>query len=88
MTSPCNVRRALAEKFAVAVRMYAESAVSLATSGESGSDFTRLLNQTIEAERLSELTFTAFREHVASHQCAEAARYGSPHLNAKEQERP
>jgi hypothetical protein len=40
----------LAEKFAVAARLYAESAVRLATSGKSDIDFTRLRDETIDAQ--------------------------------------
>ena len=86
MTSACNVKRTLAEKFAVAVRLYAESAVCLAISGKSGMDFIRLSKQTIEAQSLSEAAFRAFMEHVASHQCAGTTQDGAGSLNAKEQE--
>jgi len=61
----------LAEQFAVAARLYAESAVRLATSGESGIDFNRLSDQTIEAQDRSEAAFRAFKGHVAWHECGE-----------------
>jgi hypothetical protein len=88
MTSPCSVKRTLAEKFAVAVRLYAESAVCLATSEKSDIDFIHLSHQTIEAQSLSEAAFRAFMEHVASHQCAATTRNGTGSRNAKEQEVP
>ena len=72
MTSSCAVRRSLAEKFALATRQYAESAVGLAISGKSGIDFARLRDQTIKAQGRSEVAFRALSEHVASHQCGEA----------------
>jgi hypothetical protein len=63
MTSSCAVRRRLTEKFALATRQYAESAVGLAISGKSGMDFARLRDQTIKRGR-SEVAFRAFTEHV------------------------
>ena len=76
MTSSCAARRRLAEEFAFATRLYAESAVRLATSGKSGTNFTRLRDQTIDAQGRSEVAFRAFTEHVASHQCGEATQNG------------
>jgi hypothetical protein len=71
----------LAEKFALATRQYAESAVRLAISGKSGIDFTGLRDQTIKAQGRSEVAFRAFTEHVASHQCGEATQNGQGHLH-------
>jgi len=84
MTSFCNARRRLAEKFAVAARLYAESAVCLATSGKSGDDFTRLGKRTIEAQSLSEVAFRGLMEHVSSHQCGEATQNGDLDPNVEE----
>ena len=81
MTSSCAVRRRLAEKFALATRQYAESAVRLAISGKFGIDFTRLRDQTIKAQGRSEVAFRALSEHVASHQCGEATQNGQGHLH-------
>jgi hypothetical protein len=68
----------LAEKFALATRQYAESAVCLAISGKFGIDFTRLREQTIKAQGRSEVAFRALSEHVASH---EATQNGQGHLH-------
>ena len=57
MTSSCAVRRELAAKFACAARLFAESAVLLATSGKSGIDYTSLCDQTIEAQGSGEVAF-------------------------------
>jgi hypothetical protein len=57
MTSSCPVRRRLLEAFALATRVYAESAVCLATSVESGIDHTALCDQTIEAQGRTEVAF-------------------------------
>ena len=81
MTSSCAVRRRLAEKFALATRQYAESAVGLAISGKSGIDFARLRDQTINAQGRAEVAFRALTEHVASHQCGEATQNGQGHLH-------
>ena len=78
MTSSCTVRRSLAEKFALATRQYAESAVGLAISG---IDFARLRDQTIKAQGRAEVAFRALTEHVASHQCGEATQNGQGHLH-------
>jgi hypothetical protein len=86
MTSSCNVRNRLAEKFAVAARLYAESAVCLATSGKSGHDFTRLSKQTIEAQSHSEVAFKALMEHVASHPCGVPTQTANGHLNVQEED--
>jgi hypothetical protein len=75
----------LAEKFAVAARLYAESVVCLATSGKSGIDFIRLSKQTIEAQSLSEAACRAFMDHVGSHQCGEAMTNGNGHLHVEQQ---
>ena len=87
MTSSCAVRQRLAERFAFSTRLYAESAVRLATSGKAGIDFARLRDQTIEAHRRSEVAFMAFREHVASHQCGEATQTTTGHLHAQDPSR-
>ena len=81
MTSSCAVRRRLAEKFALATRQYAESAVRLAISGKFGIDFTHLRDQTIKAQGRAEVAFRALTEHVASHQCGEATKNGQGHLH-------
>src|SRR5215469_12208940 len=76
MTSSYAIRRKLAEKLAVTTRLYAECAVRLATSKESGIDFVRLSKQTIEAQSLSEAACRAFMDHVGSHDCDDVAQNG------------
>jgi hypothetical protein len=85
MKSSCALRRKLAEEFATAARLYAESAIRLACSGKSAVDYAYLRDQTIEAQGRSEVAFKGFNEHVASHRCGEGTRNGNVHLNAQEQ---
>ena len=85
MASSCSIRRKLAEEFATAARLYAESAIRLACSGKSAVDYADLRDQTIEAQGKSEVAFRGFNEHVASHRCGEAAQNGNGHLNVQEQ---
>jgi hypothetical protein len=86
MRSSCAVRRKLAEEFATAARLYAESAIRLACSGESGVDYAYQRDQTIKAQGQSEVAFRSFNEHVASHRCAEITPNG--HGHSVEQELP
>jgi|SRR5215831_18110811 len=81
--SYCAIRRKLAEEFAIAARLYAESAIRLA-SGKSAVDYACLRDQTIEAHGRSETAFRGFNEHVASHQCGEAMQNGNMDLNVQE----
>ena len=83
MASFCPIRRTLASQFAIAARQYAETAASLATLGESGIEYTRLCDQTLEAQARSEAALKAFTEHVASHQCGEVTQNGKEHLCAQ-----
>jgi len=85
MTSSCAIRRRLAERLAVATRLYAESAVCLATSGKSSIDFIRLSKETIEAQSLAEAACRAFMDHVGSHQCGDAMPNGNVHLHLQQQ---
>jgi hypothetical protein len=64
----------LAAELAIAARQYAETAAGLATLGISGTDYTLLRDQTIEAQKRSEAAFKAFTEHVVSHQCGEVTQ--------------
>jgi hypothetical protein len=74
----CAARRRLAAEFASAARLYAESAVRLATSDEPGIDYTSLC-QTLEAQNCLEVAFRVFMEHVASHPCGEnLPKVGNP----------
>ena len=81
----CTIGRKLAEEFALAARLYAESAVRLAFVGKSGIEYSSLRDQTIEAQGRSEAAFRAFNEHVSSHQyqCGEITRNGHGHLDAQ-----
>ena len=78
MNSPCMIRRSLAAEFAIAARLYAETAVRLATIGTSDTDYTRLSDDTIEAQRRSDAAFRNFIHHVASHQCGVASPLPEP----------
>jgi hypothetical protein len=71
MTPSCPTRRVLAERFATAARLYAESAVKLVSFEESRINYARLRNYAIRAQERSEAAFRAFTEHVASHQCGQ-----------------
>lgn len=84
MSSPCAIRRTLAEQFALAARRYAETAVSLAVMETSGPDYVRLRDSTVEAQRRAESAFTLFIQHIASHECGEAALNGHTRLDAEE----
>lgn len=84
MTSCCPTRRTLAEQFASAARLYAESAVKLAILGKSGIDYIRLRDDTIDAQGRSEVAFRDFIQHVDSHQCGEGALNGRGHVYAQE----
>ncbi|HKE21851.1 MAG TPA: hypothetical protein VKB88_05630 [Bryobacteraceae bacterium] len=78
----CPIRQTLAEQFATAARLYAETAVSLATMGKSGADYILLRDKTIEAQEHSTAAFRAFTEHVASHHCSGAVTSGEEHMTA------
>jgi hypothetical protein len=60
----------LAELFVLPARLYSETAVRLATLGESGVEYNRLLDETIKAHL--EKAFKAFTAHITSHHCGEA----------------
>jgi hypothetical protein len=79
---------ALASQFAIAARQYAESAAVLATLERSGIDFTRLRDQTIEAQAHSEAAFKAFAEHVASHECDNATQNAQEYPCEQEKDVP
>ena len=68
-THACQLRRQLADEFATAARLYAESVVRLVTSGVSHDDYVRLCERTEEAQNRSEAAFIAFEEHVDLHRC-------------------
>jgi 3-deoxy-D-arabino-heptulosonate 7-phosphate (DAHP) synthase class II len=60
--------RHLAEQFAIAARLYAESVAQLTrdalTSSPSGEEYARLAGATSEALRTAEAAGVAFEEHV------------------------
>lgn len=66
----CELRRQLAEEFAINARLYAE-VVALFTSshGVSQVRYGELLQKTSEAKIRAEQAQAAFEEHVARHQC-------------------
>ena len=65
----CPTRRDLAEQFAIAARLYAETVVMFTRGTASGEEFGGLSNS--EDEALARLTAarTAFKDHVSSHGC-------------------
>ena len=69
----CDVRRQLAEAFAVAARHYSDSAVILATLGISEMDYARVSKLTLEAQSRSEAAFALYEEHVDLHRCFNGA---------------
>jgi hypothetical protein len=71
----CELRRQLAERFATAARLYAETVVLFTRyPTNSQHDYNRLLAATEKAQERSEAAAVAFEEHVASHQCATTER--------------
>ena len=64
----CVIRKSLGVQFATAARLYAEAATSLALD-HSEIEYALLLDQTVQAQDLTETAFRAFKEHVASHEC-------------------
>jgi hypothetical protein len=73
MYACCELRRQLAEEFAIAARLYAEAVVLLTRHPtKSAQSYNRLLEATEKAHNRSEAAAMAFEEHVASHQ------YGTP----------
>jgi len=64
----CEARRQLAEQFAVAAQLYAETAVVLVKNGESSpEEYDRLCAITLEAQDRCEMASVAFEEHVVLH---------------------
>ena len=76
MNSSCFTRRSLAEQFAIAARLYAESAVHLASSETSGIEYTRLRHVTVLAQGDAQAAFRALTDHVAIHQCGGPSQDG------------
>ena len=64
----------MANEFAIAARLYAETVVALARSGISRDEYVRLCKITEAAHKRSEAACVAFEEHVDGHRCFE----GSP----------
>jgi hypothetical protein len=70
MDASCELRRQLAEQFATAARLYAETVVLLTRNPmKSEQDYNRLLEERKMAHNRSEAAAVAFEAHVASHQC-------------------
>jgi hypothetical protein len=72
----CEVRRQLAETFAIAARLYAEIAVNFGVSGISQEDHMRLCRRAEEARERSQTACVAYEEHVDSHRCWYANNVG------------
>jgi hypothetical protein len=70
MDAYCELRRQLAEKFATAARLYAETVVLLARHPlDAEQDYNRLREATERALDRAKAAGVAFDEHVASHHC-------------------
>jgi len=69
MSAFCEVRRQLAETFAIAARLYAEIAVTFAVPGISQEEYIRLCRHAEEAQKRSEAACVAYEEHVDLHRC-------------------
>lgn len=69
--APCETRRKLAEQFAIAARLYAETAAFFAQHpGDlSENDLAKLRIAAREAQQRSEEIHTQFEEHIESHGC-------------------
>ena len=66
----CDLRRKLAEDFATAARLYAQTVVELAVGGGvSQRQYMRLCKLTEDAQKRSELAFVAYEEHIDWHRC-------------------
>jgi hypothetical protein len=84
----CQLRRELAEKFAIAARLYAEAVVELTRepNTQSRQTYGELRANVEKAHRQSESASRAFGAHVEAHQCgweatvAHAFRKESTHL--------
>src|SRR5262249_40957787 len=66
----CEIRRQLGEQFAIAARLYAESAAGLVRNERlSDTQYRRLCDITMQAQVRSEIARGAFHEHVDLHGC-------------------
>ena len=65
----CHVRRALAEQFATAARLFSEAAVELAISGTSEERHMRLRKAAAAAQQRAKAALVSYEEHVGSHRC-------------------
>jgi hypothetical protein len=64
--SCCELRRQLAEQFAVAARLYSEAAAILALNASAARHFA-LREKVQEAQQRAEAAFVALEEHFVSH---------------------
>jgi hypothetical protein len=76
----CEIRRELADGFAIAARLYAEAVANLAVAGISPEKYIRLRRRTEDALHRAEAASIAFEEHVASHMCFD----GSPTVSKQD----
>ena len=75
MDECCEVRRKLAEAFAMNARLYAESVVNLTwLHNISQEDYDRYREAAEMARQRTEQASVAFEEHVASHSCGESSQ--------------
>jgi hypothetical protein len=70
-TTSCQTRRELAEKFAIAARLYAEAVIELVreSNAPSRQAYCQLRANLEEAQRRSEAEGRAFGEHIDAHGC-------------------
>jgi len=70
--SCCELRRQLAEQFAIAARLYAEAVVLVTRDPQvMEGDYQRLCKEVMRAQARAESAGLAFEEHVSLHQCGE-----------------
>lgn len=67
----CEIRRLLAEQFAIAARVYAEAVVDFAMREEmTNLDYERLRKAAADARLRAYAAGLAFEQHIASHHCS------------------
>jgi hypothetical protein len=73
----CEIKRQLAEQFAIAARQYAEAVVALTVHiALSHAEYSRLRDAAHTARHQVHSIGVKYEEHVESHRCGEAAQPG------------
>ena len=67
----CDIRRQLADEFAIAARLFAEAVVLFTRRDDtrSNDEYNRLCTISRRAQQRAEIARIAFEKHVASHGC-------------------